>query len=99
MKTTAIGIAIIATIAPAYNDSNVCYESCKVTKTGKALIRNFEGFSPLVYKDSGGQKTIGFGHLLKAGENFKMITTDQAEKILEADLEPVEHAINLSAKR
>jgi len=39
-----------------------------VTQHGINLIKRFEGFEPEVYLDAAGLPTIGYGHLLRAGE-------------------------------
>ena len=39
-----------------------------ITKDGLSLIKRFEGFEPHIYKDAAGYPTIGYGHLLRAGE-------------------------------
>ncbi len=50
------------------------------------LIKKFEGFRPTVYNDQGGKPTIGYGHLIKAGEVFTTITLAAAEQILAKDV-------------
>lgn len=50
------------------------------------LVKSFEGFSAKVYRDSAGLLTIGYGHLIKAGENFSVISEAQATEILYRDL-------------
>lgn len=56
------------------------------------LLKSFEqgpkkGFSPVVYRCPAGQKTIGWGHRLMAGERFQEpITEPRAERLLRADL-------------
>jgi len=48
-----------------------CLHNCAVDDTGYALIKDFEGYSPFVYKDSGGVPTVGFGHAILPGEHIK----------------------------
>ena len=67
-------------------------------KTGKAgldLIKKFEGFSAIPYCDSVGLPTIGYGHLIKAGEKFAQITESEAEKLLASDITLAEYAVDL----
>jgi len=39
-----------------------------ITQHGLNLIKQFEGFSSHIYLDAAGLPTIGYGHLLRAGE-------------------------------
>ena len=50
------------------------------------FIKHFESFSPCVYVCPGGQRTIGYGHVLKPGEKLQTITRTKAEAILSNDL-------------
>lgn len=53
-----------------------------------ALIREFEGLSLTIYKDSAGKDSVGIGHFVKDGEDFSDgITEDQAEELLRNDLQ------------
>ena len=58
----------------------------KISDAGLSLIRRFEGLRLNAYDDVGGKPTVGYGHLIKAGENLDVITKDQAEAILESDV-------------
>ena len=67
-----------------------------ITKDGIELIQNFEGFSPTVYLDAAGLPTIGYGHLLRAGEAemFKRgITEPIAQALLIKDVLRAEQAV------
>ena len=66
----------------------------KISSKGSAFIRQWEGLSLDVYKDVAGYPTIGYGHLIKKGENFTKITKDQAIDLFLKDLAPFEEAIN-----
>jgi len=50
------------------------------------LIKYFEGFSPKIYKCQAGIDTIGFGHALRKGEKFDIITHAEAEELLQQDI-------------
>ena len=50
------------------------------------FIKSFESYSPTVYVCPGGQRTIGYGHVLKPGEKFNSITQNKAEQLLSDDL-------------
>jgi len=58
-----------------------------------AFIRKHEGLRLKPYKDTGGVKTIGYGH---TGEGVKKvsITKDEAEKLLKKDTETARKAID-----
>jgi GH24 family phage-related lysozyme (muramidase) len=60
---------------------------------GLAMIKKFEGFSAKPYPDHKGF-SIGYGHLIKAGENYTLVDKDQAEKILREDTRWAETAVN-----
>lgn len=52
------------------------------------LIKEFEGFSPVVYCCPGGKRTIGYGHALAAGEPAAGdISRAEAEQLLAKDIE------------
>jgi len=56
----------------------------------KERIKEHEGFVPRIYKDSLGFATIGFGHLVKEGEQWeegKEYTKEQLEYIFDTDFE------------
>lgn len=65
----------------------------KTSENGIALVKEFEGFSGTVYDDVVGKPTIGYGHLIKKGENLLTVTADEAESLLAKDLEYFERVI------
>lgn len=62
-------------------------------EAGIALIKHFEGFSPVVYLDVAGQATIGYGHLLREGEVLERISQAEAEDLLRQDVAVAERAV------
>lgn len=59
-----------------------------------ALIKLYEGFSPDVYICAAGYPTIGYGHMVREGENFSDgITQVWAEQLLRADVRVAERAV------
>lgn len=68
----------------------------QMSQEGLNLIRGFEGFSPNVYPDVAGNPTIGYGHLIRPGENFRTITQEQALDLLRRDVSSAENAVNSS---
>jgi len=66
----------------------------RISQAGIDLVRQYEGLRLTVYKDSAGRPTIGYGHLIKPGENFHTgITEKKAELMLASDLIATEDAV------
>lgn len=54
----------------------------------KSMIKHHEDKRLEVYKDTNGNDTIGYGHLVKPGEDFsKGITDEQADELFDKDFE------------
>jgi len=67
----------------------------EISQGGKQFIMANEGLKLAVSGDTGGKQEIGYGHDLLPGESFPDgITQIQAMLLLNADLAPVENAIN-----
>ena len=64
---------------------------------GIALIKEFESFSPKPYLCPAGKLTIGYGHLIKAGETFTTLTEEEALFLLKKDVEIAENAVKTIA--
>ncbi|MFN5351138.1 MAG: lysozyme [Alphaproteobacteria bacterium] len=65
----------------------------KTNTYGIEIIKHFEGFSSTPYLCPAGYKTIGYGHLIKANENFTSITLTEAEELLIKDLRKAENSV------
>jgi RHS repeat-associated protein len=62
---------------------------------GLKFIERHEGFKSVVYKDSGGLPTIGYGHLIMPGERFsKGVSQSEAEQLLSSDISKAVSAVN-----
>jgi len=62
---------------------------------GLDFIKQHEGFRSKVYKDSAGNPTIGYGHLIKPGEKSdKGITQEAATALLAEDVGAAVDAVN-----
>jgi lysozyme len=61
-----------------------------MSEAGLARIREHEAFMPKAYDDGAGNSTIGYGHMVLAGENFSGgVTEAEAIKLFEKDVERV----------
>ncbi len=65
----------------------------KISQSGVELIKKFEGYSAKRYADVAGKSTIGYGHLIREGENYTEITKDDAEALLRMDINYAERAV------
>lgn len=65
----------------------------QITDEGIALIKRFEGFSPVPYRDVGGLLTIGYGHLITKGESFTTLSEAEAEMWLRRDVACAERSV------
>ena len=71
-------------------------DNMKTSKNGLEFIMKWEGCLLKPYKDVGGLRTIGVGHLIKPNEDFPdgvAITKERALEILAKDVELCEKAI------
>jgi GH24 family phage-related lysozyme (muramidase) len=60
-----------------------------ITEEGLKFIRKWESFSPTIYICPAGYPTIGYGHVVKKGEEERFkggITRDQSMQILHSDV-------------
>ncbi|MBK8909034.1 MAG: lysozyme [Rhodospirillales bacterium] len=67
-----------------------------VTNQGLDLIKRFEGFSATIYRCAGGWPTIGFGHVVRDGEQERFvggIGETEAEDLLIQDVGTAERAV------
>lgn len=58
----------------------------RTSANGVELIKHFEGVELEVYVCSAGKRTIGVGHVILPGEDYKKISEAQALEILSRDL-------------
>lgn len=65
----------------------------QINQAGFELIKSFESCVLHVYKDAVGLPTIGWGHLIKAGEKFTTITQEEADELFRRDLASFESAV------
>jgi len=55
---------------PAMPPAVMVCEPCAVSDEGYELVRTFEGYMPFPYKDVAGIETVGYGYVLRPGDNF-----------------------------
>ena len=66
----------------------------KISQKGIELIKKFEGFSAIEYTCSADKRTIGYGHVMRNGEKYGILTHAQAEELLRQDIETAEYTVN-----
>lgn len=65
-----------------------------VTEKGLELIKRFEGFAAREYRCPAGKRTIGYGHVIRDGEDWpEGITPESAETLLLDDISAAEGII------
>lgn len=62
------------------------------------MVQKHEGFSAVPYKCPTGHLTIGYGHVIKNGEDLTSVTLSQAEELLRNDLEIAGEAVKRHVK-
>ena len=81
--------------SPVDHPPEPCLGNCKPSPAVVGVIKHFEGYSPVVYKDAAGYLTIGFGHLIKPGEKIaEPLLGDAAERLLQQDIAPKTVAVS-----
>lgn len=65
----------------------------QINQAGFELIKSFESCVLHVYRDAVGLPTIGWGHLIKAGESFTTLTQEEADELFRQDLAIFETAV------
>jgi len=71
----------------------------KISERGLDLIKEHEGYSGAVYNDSAGLPTIGYGHLIKAGESYTNINEAKASELLAQDSKTAQDAVRKCVKQ
>jgi len=92
MPRLLLSVITVGSIGLAYYFS--MNKNKTISKNGLNLLKQFEGWRSQVYLDSAGLPTIGYGHLLKPGEFFDIITKAEGESLLKSDVAEAENAVN-----
>lgn len=61
--------------------------------SGDNFTKKFEGWRNKVYGDLGQKGTIGFGHLVKAGEHFGLLSKEEGEALFQKDMTEAKGAV------
>ncbi len=64
-----------------------------INQAGLDLLKEFEGFSEVAYRDPGGTLTIGYGHTGPDVVEGMTITPEEAERLLRLDVQEAEDAV------
>ena len=64
-----------------------------IGKQGLDLIKHFESFSDVLYFCPAGYKTIGYGHVIRPGENLEKISEAEGETLLLSDVAKAETSV------
>ena len=74
----------------------------RLTDAGLDFLCRQEGFRARPYLDQAGKPTIGYGHLIRAGETFDALTEPEAQVLLRIDVArvaaPVRTALRVPLK-
>jgi lysozyme len=72
----------------SYTDPFGLCPPCAMSQQGIEKLEEREGFRADVYTDPTGNKTVGYGHKVLAGEQFdKPMTKEEAEELLKSDVQ------------
>ena len=86
-------LTLCVTITNVNAKANTNANSYRISNKCKKQIMKRESCSLTVYKDNTGY-SIGYGHRLKKGENYKKISKAKAEQLFREDIKYVEAAVN-----
>jgi GH24 family phage-related lysozyme (muramidase) len=90
----------IDTIVPPVNEIIFAEYPYKVSIEGKRFIQSHESLRLEAYNDpSPTKRSIGWGHQIQPGENYTVITKEQADKIFEQDIKRIEASVNRLLKK
>lgn len=94
MKTGGV-ILIGAAIAALYfNRKPIGSFVHRLSEKGLALLQSREGVRLTVYRDAAGKPTIGYGHLVRPGEDWTQgISAQKAVELLRADTAKAQQAV------
>lgn len=65
-----------------------------ISENGLNFIKEFEGFSSIPYYCGGGFLTIGYGHMIRAGEILSSVSAEESLELLQKDVKAAESAVN-----
>lgn len=90
----------IDTIIAPVNEIKFAEYPYKVSVEGKNFIKSHESLKLEAYDDPSPEKqSIGWGHQIQPGENYTVITKEQANRIFEQDIKKIEASVNRLLKK
>lgn len=90
----------IDTIVVPVNEIKFAEYPYKVSIEGKNFIKSHESLKLEAYDDpSPTKRSIGWGHQIQPGENYTVITKEQANRIFEQDIKKIEASVNRLLKK
>lgn len=91
MKWALLALAFSVIPIPQPKPAQMCALHCTASEEGLQLIRAFEGYMPLPYKDAVGIPTVGFGHVIRAHDTLTLpLLPADADALLQKDVEQVQ---------
>ncbi len=80
---------------PETQPGGICSSNCQVSERGYDLVRTFEGYMPFPYKDIVGIETVGYGYVLRPGDEFEYpMLPPAADELLKKAMGEFEPGIN-----
>lgn len=84
-----------AAVAQPSIAADTCIRTCEVSERGYDIVRMFEGYMPFPYKDIAGIETVGYGYVIRPGDNFTYpLLPPDADKLLKKTMVVFERDIN-----
>ena len=78
------------------NVTNYNVRNMSLSANGIRFIEDAEGIRTNRYNDIAGRPTIGYGHLIRSGENYTNINQETAERLLRQDVSTAENAVRIN---
>lgn len=89
------GIVGIKTRTALFEGSSNNSSNFNISENGINFIADYENFYPTPYERLDYQnQTIGYGHVITSGENFKILTEYEAKTLLKNDLKKFVYSVN-----
>ena len=80
-------LILVTSCSQDWGEKSFKMASSKIPPQARVLVKHWESCSLIIYGDVANHPSIGWGHEIKLGENLTHITQQQADYILDQDLE------------